>query len=742
LGKVLFFRKDLFDEYGLEYPDADWTWDDLMDSAKKLTDPEKGVYGIYLVGGPHESWHWMTFLWSAGGEFMAVDPATGKWKCVFDSREAAVALEYYTRLTKEKWIDSGGMVRWGYSCKDVADFGTKWHRGQIGMMIAYIDGKLFAQIDPDVTGMVPVPKGPTGMRAAELNSRMFGLFSEIKEPAVRDAAWEYIRFYDCEEAMRLKTKIMVEGGLGRFMHPKYLKMFGYPEIIRLAPKGWAETFDMAINESRPEPHGRNSNFVYTELTKPIRAAETLIMNDALDGLGYEERVDRMLALLEAQCAETNELITGKIKPAERTKRRVMATVVLALIVIAYVFVFRYVFRVFTPEHAGSQGRQTWGFRKYRWAYALLFPALASIFVWQYVPLMRGSVMAFMDYRIIGKSSLVMLDNFGDLLVDRSGWWLPVWNALRYSFLVISLTFIPPIFLAILLQEVPKGKILFRTIYYLPAVITGLVTIVLWKQFYEPSENGMLNSVMLSIPAAGYIAIGAILGFVCFMFARRLFFNGMNFGGSLVAGSGIVLAYTCAKLAWPLMLVDGAVLKASIPDYMTWLAGAPDWLLTPLLKLANVRNEPFQWLRSEDTAMLSCVIPMVWAGMGPGCLIYLAALKGIPEDYYEAADIDGAGFIDKILFVVFPMLKALIIINFVGVFIGSWYHATGNVLAMTGGGYGTTVVGLSIWYKAFTYLKFGPATAMAWMLGFMLIGFTVFQLRILSKVEFKTTGKTD
>jgi multiple sugar transport system permease protein len=131
--------------------------------------------------------------------------------------------------------------------------------------------------------------------------------------------------------------------------------------------------------------------------------------------------------------------------------------------------------------------------------------------------------------------------------------------------------------------------------------------------------------------------------------------------------------------------------------------------------------------------------MIWAGMGPGCLIYLAALKGIPDDYYEAADIDGASFIDKVLFVVFPTLKALIIINFVGVFIQSWYGATGNILAMTGGAADTEVVGLHIWYKAFTFLKFGPATAAAWMLGFMLIGFTVHQLRILSRVEFKAAG---
>ena len=159
------------------------------------------------------------------------------------------------------------------------------------------------------------------------------------------------------------------------------------------------------------------------------------------------------------------------------------------------------------------------------------------------------------------------------------------------------------------------------------------------------------------------------------------------------------------------------------------------------RLFDCNAEPYRWLFNENTAMISCVIPMVWAGMGPGCLIYLAALKGIPVDYYEAADIDGATFIDKILFVVFPTLKALIVINFVGVFISSWYSSTGNILVMTGGDAATRTetAGLYIWYKAFTYLDFGPATAAAWMLAFMLIGFTIYQLRILSKVEFRAGG---
>ena len=96
----------------------------------------------------------------------------------------------------------------------------------------------------------------------------------------------------------------------------------------------------------------------------------------------------------------------------------------------------------------------------------------------------------------------------------------------------------------------------------------------------------------------------------------------------------------------------------------------------------------------------------------------------------------------ILFVVFPMLKPLLIINFVGVFIGAWFHSEANILAMTGGQAGTEVAGLHIFYKAFMYLRFGPATAMAWMLGFMLILFTMYQLRILSRLEFRTTGEKE
>ena len=218
-------------------------------------------------------------------------------------------------------------------------------------------------------------------------------------------------------------------------------------------------------------------------------------------------------------------------------------------------------------------------------------------------------------------------------------------------------------LAFLLTEVPKGKILFRLVYYLPAVLSGVVVIFLWKGFYGP--DGVMNDML----------------------------NG-----------GI------------------AVLN-----------------LVPGVELERVQ---IAWLESPRWALLAGLLPVAWAGMGPGCLIYLAALKTVPEELYEAAEVDGAGFRSKVMHVALPGIKSLIFITFIGSVIGAMKGGGEFMLAMTGGGpytpYGATeVVGLHIFWEAFAFLRFGTAVAMAWVVGSFLIGFTVMQLQRLSRMEFRT-----
>jgi len=122
---------------------------------------------------------------------------------------------------------------------------------------------------------------------------------------------------------------------------------------------------------------------------------------------------------------------------------------------------------------------------------------------------------------------------------------------------------------------------------------------------------------------------------------------------------------------------------------------------------------------------------------PGTLIYLAALKSVPEDLYEAAELDGAGWLTKMNQITLKYLKPLLVINLVGAVIGA-FQASQNILVLTGGGpnFKTQTFALEIFMQAFFFMKFGYATALAWIMGALMIGFTVWQLRILRQVEFR------
>ena len=126
--------------------------------------------------------------------------------------------------------------------------------------------------------------------------------------------------------------------------------------------------------------------------------------------------------------------------------------------------------------------------------ALLLPALAIIALWKYYPLLRGMVMAFQDYRIVGKSEFVGLDNFIILATDKS-FWMSMLRTCYFVFLNMTLAFLAPIGLAILLTEVPRGKIFFRTLFFLPQMTSGIVIALMWKLMYNPTPAGFFNQLI-------------------------------------------------------------------------------------------------------------------------------------------------------------------------------------------------------------------------------------------------------
>ncbi|GAB6990196.1 carbohydrate ABC transporter permease [Paenibacillus pini] len=153
------------------------------------------------------------------------------------------------------------------------------------------------------------------------------------------------------------------------------------------------------------------------------------------------------------------------------------------------------------------------------------------------------------------------------------------------------------------------------------------------------------------------------------------------------------------------------------------------IFNKLISVFGISNQ--NWLGSSATAMFSLVL-MAWlSSHGTSIIIYLAALLGIDESYYEAAELDGATFWKKIWYIVIPCLKPTTLFLLVTGVIGS-FQVFQNAYLMTGGGpdNATTMVGLLIFNNAFKYFEFGKAAAQSLILAVIIAGISLAQFKFL------------
>lgn len=160
----------------------------------------------------------------------------------------------------------------------------------------------------------------------------------------------------------------------------------------------------------------------------------------------------------------------------------------------------------------------------------------------------------------------------------------------------------------------------------------------------------------------------------------------------------------------------------------WIYNPDFGLLNAFLRAIGISNPP-NWLSSTFWAKPAIIIMDVWKGAGYNMLLYLAALQGIPQTLYEAADIDGASAWQKFWRITMPMLMPthffIIVMGVIGGF-----QAFGAQYVMTGGGPAgsTTTIVYYIYNNAFRWFKMGYASSIAWFLFLMMFGITVLQFR--------------
>ena len=138
-------------------------------------------------------------------------------------------------------------------------------------------------------------------------------------------------------------------------------------------------------------------------------------------------------------------------------------------------------------------------------------------------------------------------------------------------------------------------------------------------------------------------------------------------------------------------------------------GLLDWLLSVLGLSGLSRN----WLGDPDVVMLSIGAVMVWQQIGFSVVIYLASLQNIPKDVVEMAEIDGAGWLTKFLYITLPLMYNTIKVSMILVIAGNM-KAFDHVFTMTKGGPGTSssVLTLYAYKKSFQNLQIGYASAIS------------------------------
>ncbi len=163
-----------------------------------------------------------------------------------------------------------------------------------------------------------------------------------------------------------------------------------------------------------------------------------------------------------------------------------------------------------------------------------------------------------------------------------------------------------------------------------------------------------------------------------------------------------------------------------------------WVYEPNYGILNyslswLHIQPVNWLNDPTAAMFSLIIMGVWKSFGVNMVLFAAGLQGIPEHYYEAASIDGAGSLSKFWNITIPLLSPTTFFILVMSIIGS-FQVFDIVYVLTSGGPldSTKVLVFYLYENAFKYFEMGYASAVAYLMFAMIFILTLLQMKYFQK----------
>jgi multiple sugar transport system permease protein len=266
----------------------------------------------------------------------------------------------------------------------------------------------------------------------------------------------------------------------------------------------------------------------------------------------------------------------------------------------------------------------------RAAYLFLAPWLIGLVVFLAAPLAWSVYISMSDEQLLKVGQFIGLENYRTIFTADPSFYQALGVTLRWIVLTTPLFLVAGLGLALLLNQKLPGMRLFRTVLYIPAVLSGVAITILWAVLLN-GDVGAVNTLL-------------------------------------------------RQLGW---------------------------------------TDPPQWFQEETWALPAVALMGLW-GVGGGAVIFLAGLQNIPPHLYEAAEIDGAGPVQRFRHITLPMLSATLFFLFITA-VTEALLIIGPLIVIAGRGGGGGPADSLLFYMLYLYRvgfvqgQLGYAAALAWIL---------------------------
>lgn len=645
--RILSWNREVFRECapklraaGLDPNRAPRTWSELLAYSKVLTErnPDGTLKRAGFIPNFGNSWFYM-YAALNNAPLMSPDGSI----CTLDSPESVEALEFI----KECYAVLGGIENADrYASTFRGESNDAFFTGQVAMKI---DGDWalagIARYAPNLdfgAAPPPVPDARytrTGRFQKEPDqfASWAGGFAWCVPKGARhtEAAWKFLKFVNSYEGrmMEVRRQDELNRSRGQMTFPRITahRETNLQSLREFLPK----------NKNLADAIQLHSDLLSVSRVRPVTFAGKVLWDESLRATDNALRSDRSIQDCLAEGRVKVQRVLDEVFEQDRypiADLRVPSVVGLVGLILGLTILIA----AFHRRRIGPLARKEAG-----WGYFFVSPWIIGFLVFTAGPLVTSVVLSFTQYNVLQEARWVGWKNFRDVAVNDQALLVKAFtNAFYMAGIGVPLGLVTGLSIALLLNTRVKGIALFRTLFYLPSIVPGIASIVLWAWILSPDPKlGLLNAI--------------------------------------------------------------------------WQGTLSQWFGIPTPG----------WLGTEAWAKPALIL-MGLGGAGGGVIIWLAGLKGIPKELYEASALDGATPGQQLWAVTLPMLSPLVFFNVVTGFVGA-LQVFDPVYVVTGG-YGTgpnDALLVPVYYlftNAFNYFRMGYASALAWVVFVVVLAFTAVQ----------------